>query len=107
MLTLYHSIIPRKQAQAQRQKEGNGMDELYSNCWADIPYCVGCRFYRALSNHGHHPGKACHYLLDIGHSRGCKAGEGCTQRIIEIKAERAERLKQEWIREKRSAAIPR
>ena len=46
-------------------------------------YCLGCKHYRNL-----YSGKqtvrrenyACHYILDIGHTRGCPFGEGCTHR---------------------------
>lgn len=43
--------------------------------------CDGCAHWRqtydkGLGNHGE---KACHYLLDEGHARGCPAGEGCTE----------------------------
>ena len=55
------------------------MNDPFSITWADTPYCVGCRYYRVITQHGHAPGKVCHYLLDTGHRRGCPFGEGCTR----------------------------
>lgn len=34
----------------------------------DLAYCRGC---------GHLSGKACDYLIHVGHSRGCPPGVGC------------------------------
>lgn len=47
----------------------------------DIKYCVPYVHYRYLYQNGKRDSpKACLYILDAGHSRGCAAGEGCSKR---------------------------
>lgn len=44
-------------------------------------YCVGCKHYRSLY-YSKEAGcdYACHYILDVGHMRGCPFGKGCDKR---------------------------
>lgn len=48
-------------------------------------YCRSCAHYQVLSgssNSGGEPGaRACLYILDTGHRRGCLPGPGCNKRI--------------------------
>ena len=47
--------------------------------WPPEISCLGCGHYRPLHNDGSGRirGYVCHYLLDVGHSRGCPFGPGC------------------------------
>lgn len=59
-----------------------GEDEFRADAffnWGDNPYCAGCLYYRPIDSRNG-KGKVCHYLLDIGQSRGCPFGENCTQK---------------------------
>ena len=38
-------------------------------------WCEGCKHWKPCP--WHDKGYACLYILDVGHSRGCEAGEGC------------------------------
>ena len=52
--------------------------------WPTVPYCIGCRHYRAIDTHNEkNRGLVCHYLLDTGHRRPCKMGEGCTVKEVD------------------------
>lgn len=45
--------------------------------------CAGCAHYRPLSEKRGAGPRACHYILDTGHMRGCAASDctkSCTRR---------------------------
>lgn len=44
------------------------------------PSCNGCRHWRSAGSGNDTGLKACHYLLDMGHMRGCPPGDECTKR---------------------------
>lgn len=48
-------------------------------------YCRGCAHYQVLSGCSNSRGvpgaRACLYILDTGHRRGCPPGYGCKKRI--------------------------
>lgn len=53
-----------------------GMDRI-----PNVANCKSCVHYRYLYKNGKNDApKACHYILDVGHSRGCPPGDGCTRR---------------------------
>ena len=56
-------------------------------------YCVGCKHYRSLY-YSKEAGcdYACHYILDVGHRRGCPFGKGCDKRDTSPR----ERRKSTW-----------
>jgi hypothetical protein len=46
-------------------------------------YCLGCKHYRSLYYSKENvtgSDLACHYILDVGHMRGCPFGKGCDKR---------------------------
>lgn len=54
-------------------------DSFYD--WPPEVHCLGCRHYRPIHGHGlPRRGLVCHYLLDMGHARGCPFGSGCIHR---------------------------
>lgn len=44
------------------------------------PYCLPCRHYRSIYGDGQQGHMACHYLLDVGVTRGCPFGKECDKR---------------------------
>ena len=57
-------------------------------------YCSGCAHWRPADDGQKKPVMApcCHYILDVGHSRGCPAGEGCTRYEEKKRGKRAARI---------------
>lgn len=46
----------------------------------DMSFCRGCVHWRTLAVYA--GTKACHYILDTGHKRGCPPGAGCIRREV-------------------------
>lgn len=45
--------------------------------------CTGCTYWRRFQGSGENLIRACHYLLDTGHMRGCPA-DHCTRKTTEL-----------------------
>lgn len=58
----------------------------------EVHPCAGCHYWRTCGlDH------CCHYILVVGHSRGCPSGEQCTKKIpvsAELLAQEREELYQ-------------
>lgn len=73
-------------------------------------YCRSCAHYQVLSgssNSGGEPGaRACLYILDTGHRRGCLPSPGCNKRITFAQWRESKRGRA-VLRQKHSQSRPR
>lgn len=56
---------------------------LFTKKKPDVPDtkgCQGCGYWRRIDCLDGKNTSACHYLLDVGHSRGCESGSQCTKK---------------------------
>lgn len=53
--------------------------------FTECPSCAGCAHYRPLTTQRTHSPRVCHYILDVGHSRG-ESVQTCTKKTAVIVA---------------------
>lgn len=58
------------------------MRKFFMN-FSECSRCAGCAHYRPLTSQRKHSPRTCHYVLDVGHSRG-EPVQSCTKKTAVI-----------------------